>query len=898
MNSASQTTTKTTCPYCGVGCGVIVTRHEDASITVKGDPDHPANFGRLCSKGSALAETLSLNGRLLEPKIRYKDGFEASSWDQATRKVAEHFQQCISEHGPESVAFYVSGQLLTEDYYVANKLMKGYIGTANIDTNSRLCMSSPVIGHKKAFGSDTVPTCYEDIEHAELILILGANMAWCHPVLYQRIKAAKKNNPELKVVLFDPRTTSTAEIADLHLKLTPGSDHLILLGLLHQLEFAGLLSEQYMGDNLQQTLQQAQALCPSREDMARLSGVDQAQIETLLEWVLASKKMLSFFSQGMNQWINGSDNASALINLHLASGRIGYPGAGPFSLTGQPNAMGGREVGGLANQLAAHMDFEPDNTDRVQRFWNSPNIATEPGLKAVDLFQAMNAGKIKAVWIMGTNPAVSLPDSNKVREALKKCPFVVVSDCVESTDTNAYADVLLPAANWGEKTGMVTNSERRISLQRQFIEKPQSVRPDWWIISQIAIKMGFNEGFDFDCSGAVFQEHIELTSFENNSNLRRRDLDLGLLAGMSKQTFKKQYKNWKPIQWPLNNSYPEGRARFFDQANFYTPSGQCRYSTIEANVKQKTTVDYPLILNSGRIRDQWHTMTRTAKAAQLNLHIREPFVQMAPITAMSYGLQEGHICQINSQQGKALARVLIDPEQSSSSVFIPMHWSDQNTSLSAVNRLTEARVDPQSGQPQFKHTAVQLGSFEVNWRAFVLSHEKLSLEQFGEQTEHSYWCESTQKNHYLYFIEANNQWCSADDFISKIKTTQGEEIEYQDQSKGIYRCAHLSDKRLEQVVFLSHQDSLPAQDWLSELMNNNSLSHQDRLHILSAKPPGNQSAKGKIICACFGVGINTIKAAIQEQKLTNTAEITNALKAGGNCGSCLPEIKQILNLDS
>ncbi|NUS70259.1 MAG: molybdopterin-dependent oxidoreductase, partial [Ensifer adhaerens] len=465
---------KTTCPYCGVGCGVIATVDDNGAVAVRGDTDHPANFGRLCSKGSALAETLDLDGRLLHPEI----GGRQAGWDEALDLVATRFAETIAEHGPDSVAFYVSGQLLTEDYYVANKLMKGFVGSANIDTNSRLCMSSSVAGHRRAFGSDTVPGTYEDLELADLVVLTGSNLAWCHPVLYQRLAAAKAKRPGLKIVLIDPRRTMTADIADLHLAIRPDADVALFVGLFSHLVSSNAVDQNYVAAHTADfgdTLLAAGGV--SFDDVLERTGLPAMQLREFYRLFSTTEKVVTCYSQGVNQSSSGTDKVNAILNCHLVTGRIGRPGMGPFSLTGQPNAMGGREVGGLANMLAAHMAIEDaGDRDRVQRFWRSPKIAEKPGLKAVDLFKAVADGRIKALWIMATNPVVSMPDADAVEAAIRACPFVVVSDILKETDTTRHAHVLLPSLGWGEKSGTVTNSERRISRQRAFLAAPGEAR--------------------------------------------------------------------------------------------------------------------------------------------------------------------------------------------------------------------------------------------------------------------------------------------------------------------------------------------------------------------------------------------------------------------------------------
>ncbi|MEM9105589.1 MAG: molybdopterin-dependent oxidoreductase, partial [Pseudomonadota bacterium] len=538
--------TRTTCPYCGVGCGIIATRQPDGSVSIQGDPEHPANFGRLCSKGAALGETLDLEGRLMHPQV---DG-QRADWDQALDLVAEKFSSTIAQHGPDSVAFYVSGQILTEDYYVANKLMKGFIGSGNIDTNSRLCMASSVAGHRRAFGTDTVPGVYEDLELADVIVLVGSNLLWCHPVLYQRIAAAKASRPGMRVVLIDPRRTKTADLADMHLAIAPDSDTALFVGLLAWLGQNSAIRNEWVEQHTN-GIDDAMALAErwSVAAVARETGLSHSDLEGFYALWTGHERVVTAYSQGVNQSVGGTDKVNAIINCHLATARIGRPGMGPFSLTGQPNAMGGRETGGLANMLAAHMDIEnPADRDRVQRFWESPHVAGRAGLKAVDMFKAVADGRIKALWIMATNPAVSMPDASAVEAAIASCPFVVVSEVMAETDTARHADVKLPSLAWGEKDGTVTNSERRISRQRAFLSAPGEARADWWQMAEVAKRMGYQAAFDWIDSAAVFVEHAALTAFENQG---MRDLDLSALVDLSKAEF----EALEPFQWPQRGTF-------------------------------------------------------------------------------------------------------------------------------------------------------------------------------------------------------------------------------------------------------------------------------------------------------------------------------------------------------
>src|SRR5690349_14910856 len=539
---------KTTCAYCGVGCGILATPDGRGGAAISGDPEHPANFGRLCSKGSALGETLGLENRLLHPMIRCDKGtMERVAWSDALDHVAHRFQHIIARDGPEAVAFYLSGQMLTEDYYVANKLMKGFVGSANVDTNSRLCMASSVAGHRRAFGADTVPGCYEDVDEADLLVLVGSNAAWCHPVIFQRMLAATHKRGA-RMVVIDPRRTDTAEEAELFLGLKPGSDTALFSGLLVYLAENGALDRNYIANHtsgFEDALARARQIAGSVAATALATGLSEADVASFFQMFRETERVVTFYSQGVNQSAQGTDKVNAILNCHLATGRIGKPGASPISLTGQPNAMGGREVGGLANQLAAHMGFTSVDVDRVRRFWQAPRVATREGLKAVQLFEAIARGEIKALWVIGTNPAVSLPEADAVREALNKLELFVVSENVSSNDTvNSGAHVLLPALAWGEKSGTVTNSERRISRQRAFLPAPGEARPDWWMLSEVGKRLGFGAAFEYKSAADVFREHAALSAFENNGN---RDFDIGALKAVSNEGFDQM----APVQWPI-----------------------------------------------------------------------------------------------------------------------------------------------------------------------------------------------------------------------------------------------------------------------------------------------------------------------------------------------------------
>lgn len=879
-------TTHTTCPYCGVGCGVTARGGADPSVV--GDEYHPSNFGRLCSKGSALADTIGPEERLTSPSIRGR----AVSWNAALDHVADGFSRIIREHGPDAVAFYVSGQLLTEDYYVANKLMKGYIGTANIDTNSRLCMSSAVVGHKRAFGNDLVPVCYEDLEQADLVVLVGSNLAWCHPILFQRLQAARAQRPEMKLVVIDPRRTATAEEANLHLPIAPGTDVLLYNGLLAHLALHGATDSAWLaahGHGFDEALAAAQADAADPAQLAADCGLSLDAVERFYAWFRDTPRTVTVFSQGVNQSSAGSDKANAIINTHLATGRIGKPGAGPFSVTGQPNAMGGREVGGLASTLAAHMDLDnPAHQARVQRFWGSPTIATRPGLKAVDLFDAVHRGQVKAVWIMATNPAVSLPNAGRVREALEKCELVVVSDCVAKTDTTALADVLLPAAAWGEKNGTVTNSERRISRQRPFLPPAGDARADWAIICAVAKRMGFGAAFDYAGPEAIFDEHARLSGFENGGS---RQFDISGLSSLGRNA----YNALQPVQWPVNAAHPTGTARLFCDGHFDTEDGRARLLPVRQRPPEHAPdAEYPWVLNTGRIRDQWHTMTRSGRSPRLSQHLPEPFVSVHPQDAAEAGLRDRGLATVSSRWGSACLRVQVSDTQRRGELFAPMHWNDRFASAARVGAVVNPAVDPISGEPEFKHTPVAIRPLAAMHFGFALSRWPLKLAGLD------YWARIRGQQHERYEFASTELPAAAEGdwgiwARACLNLPEGADwLEYRDARAGIFRAAGLLDGRVMAVLFLGPDPALPERRWLAELFSSEALSNLERRTLLAGRPAQAGPDPGPTVCACFGVGRDTICRAIAAQGLQSPEAIGGALRAGTNCGSCVPELRKLL----
>lgn len=864
----------TTCPYCGVGCGVNARSDGHDLLQVSGLSEHPANHGRLCVKGSALHETTHRQGRLTQPHLHG----QPVSWDTALEAAASHLRRILAETGPESVAFYGSGQLLTEDYYVANKLMKGFIGSANLDTNSRLCMASAVASYKRALGEDAVPCCYEDLEQADLLLLVGSNAAWTHPILYQRMAAAKEARPEMKVVVIDPRRTATCDLADLHLPIAPGTDVALYNGLLHFAAQAGLVNADYIAAHTE-----GWDACRARVQEWTLAAtanacqIPEADLQQLFAWFAASPRTLSFYSQGINQSSSGVDKCHAILNLHLATGRIGQPGMGPFSITGQPNAMGGREVGGLSNQLAAHMDLDnPLHRERVQRFWNSPRIADKPGLKAVELFRAIEAGKVRAVWIMGTNPVVSLPDADQVRRALARCELVMVSDNMQGTDTGRLAHILFPACGWGEKNGTVTNSERRISRQHALVAPTGEAKPDWWIISQMAVRLGFGEHFSYRHPHEIFCEHAALSGFENNGE---RQFDISALARLSR----KDYDALQPIQWPVNAQHPQGQARLFSDGRFSTPNGKARFFATALKGPQRAPSPlFPYVLNTGRLRDQWHTMTRTGLAPRLLAHTDRPWLYLHPEDAHALSLAEGQLVRVESLEGHILLQARFDEGLRRGEVFVPMHWTEQFAAKARMGAVVNAYTDPISGQPESKHTPVSLQPVTgMSW-AVLVSQSPVAVDDCP------YWVKVPLKEGYRYELAAplGHDW---QNWLQN-RLPEHTLARYQDEQSGDQRLLAYAEQQIAAVLFTRHApQDLPERALLERLWNNR---QHDALALVSGSA-GNGPDAGRTVCTCFGVGINSIQAAIEDGCHTAKA-LGERLRCGTNCGSCVPELNALI----
>ncbi|WP_405297021.1 molybdopterin-dependent oxidoreductase [Algibacter sp. Ld11] len=695
---------KTTCSYCGVGCGIIVKKDSNGKVLVEGDKDHPVNKGMLCSKGMNLHYVANdVSDRILYPEMRWSRSHprERVTWDEGLDRAASVFKSIIKKHGPDSVAFYVSGQSLTEEYYIANKLAKGFIGTNNIDTNSRLCMSSAVVGYKKTFGEDSVPVSYEDIELADCFLITGANPAWCHPILFRRIEMRKEANPEVKIIVIDPRKTDSANFADLHLQLLPGTDVILYNAIGRCLYKRGLIDEKFIKEHTQGFQEYKELIFKtSLKQASRLCGVEEKDIRKAADIIGVSKGFISMWAMGLNQSVVGTDKNVSLLNLSLITGQVGKPGSGPFSLTGQPNAMGGREVGGMANLLAVHKDLSNEEHRReVAQFWGVDQISPKPGLTATELFDALDSGKLKAVWIACTNPLVSMPNTHKIESAMKKAKFVVVQEISHKSDTVEYADLVLPAAGWLEKEGTMTNSERRISYLPKEIDAPGEARPDVEIFCDFAQRMGFR-GFNFNNTSEIYDEYASMTKGTN--------IDVSYLNY-------DRLKNEGTFQWPVPEYRHKGTPRLFEDKKFYTPSQKAIFnlpSTIE-NTSVQPNGEYPLILTTGRVRDQWHTMTKTGKVSRLKTHYPTPVLEINPVDAFLNKIKNGDISEIKSANGVVRVRAKVTDTIKKGVVFLPMHWGKQlQSNLNRANNLTNTHVDPVSKEPDFKFTCVAVSKYK------------------------------------------------------------------------------------------------------------------------------------------------------------------------------------------
>lgn len=866
---------KSVCAYCGVGCGVRL-EHGEGGWQLSGDASHPANKGALCIKGSSLIESLDFPERLLYPRWHG----ELLDWDRALDRLAGELGRIISESGPQSVALYLSGQLTTEDYYVANKLMKGFIGSPHVDTNSRLCMASAVVAHQRAFGEDLVPGTYEDLELADLVVLTGANTAWTHPVLFRRLQQARAQRPGMKLVVIDPRETMTASQGDLHLPLRPGSDIALWNGLCRYLLDNGNWDSEYVAQHVANFAALASELdqaCWCPEAVAVSCDLPLSDLLGFYRLFAANPRTVTLFCQGINQSEQGVDQAGCIINAHLLTGRIGKPGAAPFSMTGQPNAMGGREVGGLATQLAAHMGFDEASQDRLARFWGAPRVVSGPGHKAVALFEALHRGEIRALWVLGTNPAVSLPDTLRVRDALARCELLVVSDVTAATDTARLAHLLLPAAAWGEKGGTVTNSDRTISRQRAFLTAPGEARPDWWALTQVARRLGFAEAFPYEHEQQIFCEHAALSGFENDG---ARQFDISGLATLDRT----QFEALSPIRWPVNGANPTGCDRLFADGRFATPDGRARLVVATAANEALTSPSgegLPVLLNSGRLRDQWHTMTRTGHVARLQEAEPWPSLRLGPASLLALGAEPGSLLRIRSSQGESVVLAARDEGLREGEAFLPMHWSEVYSQGAGVNRLVAAQVDPLSGQPAFKQTPVRVVLQPLHWQGIWLGPHR-----FAQQVD--WWAlrpiGGRNGNNVCQYL-AN--WHEPAEQVWRRLYTEGNWLRLP-QPQG-WLAIELEQGRITSLLLVTPSPQSVRIDGLASLLGA-PLQTDALISTLDQALAG----ASRLVCSCLRVSEQQILEAITRQGVSEVAGLQALLGCGSNCGTCLPEVARLL----
>ena len=927
MSNSAQNETRSTCPYCGVGCGVII-ETQGAQITgVRGDPDHPANFGRLCTKGSTLhltaSHSIAMHTRLLQPQLRAtrEAPRAAVDWDTALDTAADRFANIVRAHGPDAVGFYISGQLLTEDYYVFNKLAKGLIGTNNVDSNSRLCMSSAVAGYKQTLGSDAPPACYDDLNFASTLFITGSNTAFAHPILYRRIEDAKRANPALRTIVVDPRRTETADAADLFLQILPGTDVALCNGMLHVMLWEGWLDSAYIAAHTSGfDALKARVRDFTPKDVASLCGIREADLIQAARWFAGldeagtpRKPVLSLYCQGLNQSSSGTAKNAALINLHLATGQIGKPGAGPLSLTGQPNAMGGREVGGLANLLSAHRDLSnPAHRAEVARLWNVSDVPANPGKAAIEMFEAVADGRIKALWIACTNPAQSMPDAAAARRALEVAEFVVVQEAFATTATCFFADLLLPASTWGEKDGTVTNSERRISRVRASVPAVGEARDDWHIAADFARRLEARlhperaSGFAYATPESVWNEHREST--------RGRDLDI---TGLSYAAL-----DLSPQQWPFPEGATQGRTRLYEDGIYPTDDGRARFvDTPYVKLAEPRDVRYPFSLNTGRLRDQWHGMSRTGTIGRLFGHVPEPAIEMHGQDMQRLGIEDGDLVQVTSRRGSIVLPARASEQQGLAQTFIAMHWGDEFLSGSTstgqraagVNALTSPAFCPSSKQPELKHAAVKILKAELPWKLLCVAwldtgdalrareHLKPLMQAFAFAA-----CVPFGRERSGVLFRAASHEAIDEALLQRIEGVLGLSakgvLHYADKRRGQHRSMRVEpsgggiDTRLEGFMLAG---DISAEAWVKPLLQDElpAQAYGRLLLIPGAKAPVAVTARGRQVCSCFDVSEHQIEAVLAETTGTPEAQLLQLqerLKCGTNCGSCIPELKRTL----
>jgi ferredoxin-nitrate reductase len=741
---------KTQCPYCGVGCGLTVSppaslgqaTHRDTQGNpiwkVTGDRSHPSSQGMVCVKGATVSESIDKN-RLKTPMIRefLTDRFRPCTWEEAFDRIIGEMRILIDKGETDSICVYGSGQFQTEDYYIAQKLLKGCLGTNNFDANSRLCMSTAVAAYLHSFGSDGPPCCYDDLELTDCAFLIGTNTADCHPILFNRLHKYLKRNRQAKLIVVDPRRTKTAEAADLHLPINPGTDIDLLNGIAHLLMRWGKLDTFFIDECTRDFPKYAEVIRHyPPESVARKCGIRIDHLEQAARYWAESDRVLSLWSMGINQSSEGTAKARTLINLHLMTGNIGKPGAGPFSLTGQPNAMGGREAGGLCHLLPGYRSVKnPLHRAEIETAWGLPpgRISPVPGRDAWSMITGLETGEVKLLWIAATNPAVSMPDLDRTKAALRKSPFTIYQDAYHPTETTAYAHLLLPASQWGEKTGTMTNSERVVTLSQAFRPPVGQAKADWEIFAEVGRRLGFVEQFTFANSAEVYAEFVQLTYKQNCD-----------MSGMSHDRLSET-----PLQWPdsidelpadspaiatglFSTLFPEKSEksrgkRLYTDWTFPTADGRAIFAAYHSRgLAEPPDEDYPLVLTIGRLYGHWHTQTRTGHIEKIVKMHPAPFIEIHPKDGETLGIEEGEWVEVRSRRGFARFPARVTKAIAPRCVFVPMHWGSLWADNAEANRLTHSAACPISLEPELKACAVKLIPVrELENRASIESFPRL-----------------------------------------------------------------------------------------------------------------------------------------------------------------------------
>jgi assimilatory nitrate reductase catalytic subunit len=877
-----------------------------------------------------------------------RDGsLQPVTWDSAMQIASQTLASIVRTHGTNALGFYISGQLLTEDYYVFNKLVKGLLGTNNIDTNSRLCMSSAVSGYKLTLGADAPPACYDDVMHADCLFIAGSNAAYAHPVLFRRIEDARAKNPDLKIIVVDPRRTDTSSSADLHLQLKPGTDVTLFHGMLNMMLAEGWIDNAYIAEHTDgfEALQTLVAdYMPARvHDVCGIKPEQLLQATRLFAGVPEDSnnsnsntpnpgwRTLSLYCQGLNQSSSGTAKNASLINLHLATAQIGKAGAGPFSLTGQPNAMGGREVGGLANIISAHRDMsKPEHRAEVAALWGIADVPSKPGKTAVEMFEAAADGEIKALWIACTNPAQSMPDQATVRRALNRAEFVVVQEAFATAETCDFADLLLPATTWGEKEGTVTNSERRITRVRAAVPAPGQAKHDWQIVVDLATRLAQEPGVAPHKDGLnMAYTSPEEIWMEHRESTRGRDLDI---TGLSYA-----HLDQSPEQWPMREGATQGQARLYEDGLFATANGRAKFAALPyvptAEVPESR---FPFSLNTGRLRDQWHGMTRTGLVGKLFGHVPEPVVQLHLDDMVRLGFTEGSLVHVTSKRGSIVLPVQASADLGVNQAFIAMHWGSaflsgrdhQNKPLAGVNAITTSAHCPTSKQPELKHAAVKVLKAELPWtllavawlpeykaqtilqalRARMLQFEFASCVPFSGDSSNDGQAKGSVRQGVLMRAACSEapDMALLQDIEQLLGLSSPDSLRYVDAKRSQLRSMRLKHSEANQTqdaqlnAFIIAGDT-SAETWLKALLQTQSSTqaYGRRLLMTGSKPPIALVDAGKTVCSCVGVKDIAIYNHLKIYKGDSAhrlASLQGTLKCGTQCGSCVPELRRMIQL--